>query len=108
MTKVVQNINIVLKYKEKIVTVLIIGIVMSACMYAYLLHNAIENVIAREEIRKEMSSVSTNVSELEGKYFSVKNAVNIELAHAKGFKDTPVDSFISKKSLTAMVNHNEL
>lgn len=109
MTKaVVENVNNVLKYREKIFTFLIIGIFISLFSYVYLLHQAIANVVIREGVLKENRALSTSVSELEAKYFIIKNTINIELAHAKGFKDSDISSFISKKSLTAMVNKNEL
>jgi hypothetical protein len=38
----------------------------------------------------------------------VKNRINIELAHEKGFAAAPSTSFISRKSVTAMAIHNEL
>jgi hypothetical protein len=105
---IAQNINGIFKYREKILSLLVIGIVVSVFSYIYLLHSAIANVVTRADVAKESRELSTKVSELEAKYFSVKNTINIELAHSKGFKDSVATSFISKKSLTAMANHNEL
>lgn len=102
------NLNTMMRYKEKIFIFLAVSIFVVASSYAYLLHAAIANVVEREGIVKENRITSVAVSELETKYFSVKNSITIELAHAKGFKDSEVTSFISKKSLTAMANHNEL
>ncbi|MDO8430654.1 MAG: hypothetical protein Q7S72_01520 [Candidatus Taylorbacteria bacterium] len=108
MTKtIVNNINNVYKYKEIILTTLITGIAISGFAYVYLLHSAITNVVARGDIVKQNRSLSTKVSELETRYFLVKNTINIELAHAKGFQEAQT-SFISKKSITAMANHHEL
>ena len=109
MTQViVNNINNVFKYKERIFIVLVAGIIMSVFSYAYLLHTAIANVVEREAIVEEVRERSTTVGELEAKYFSIKNSINMELAHAKGFKDAEISSFISKKSVTAMANNHEL
>ncbi|MEK7463579.1 MAG: hypothetical protein AAB610_00440 [Patescibacteria group bacterium] len=105
---IAHNISSMMRYKERIFIFLVAGIVVLASSYAYLLHDAITNVVERESVVRENRIVSTSVSELEAKYFSVKNSITIELAHAKGFKDSEVSSFISKKSLTAMANHNEL
>lgn len=109
MTQVLaNNINSMMKYKEKIFVFLVSGIMLCVIFYVILLQSAISNVIKREKLVLENRDKSTSVSELEAKYFSVKNSINIELAHAKGFKDSEVTLFISKKSLTAMVNNNEL
>jgi hypothetical protein len=105
---ITNNINNVIKYKERLLIALVSGIAIFGFMYVYLLHSAVTNVVAREDIIKESRMVSTRVSELEAKYFQVKDTINIQLAHEKGFKDSEISSFISKKSLTAMANINEL
>lgn len=105
---IANNINNVFRYKEKIFTFLVTGIVVMTSLYVFFLQKAIVNVVARENIVKQSRSLSTDVSELESKYFIVKNTVNIDLAHEKGFKDSEITSFISSKSLTAMANHEQL
>ena len=105
MTQVVlKNMNSMLQYRERIFIVLVAAVVLASCAYAFLLQEAIMNVVAREKISAEIRTTSTSVSELEAKYLSVKNTINIELANAKGFKNAEVSNFISKKSLTAMAN----
>lgn len=106
---IAQNINDILKFKEKIFILLTICISIFALSYVYFLHSAISNVVARESVVKESRAISTEVSALEAKYFIVKNTINLDLAHEKGFKNSDEVSFISsKKSLTAMANHHEL
>lgn len=109
MTQLItENLSNVFKYKEKVFMFLVVGIVVSVFSYIYFLHSAIANVVQRENTVKEYRLLSTNVNELEGKYFEIRNSVNIELAHEKGFKDNSSVSFIYGKSLTAMADHNEL
>jgi type II secretory pathway component PulM len=109
MTQVVaQNFNTMMRYREKIFIFLVSSIVCLALSYAFFLHSAIVNVVERESVLKENRVLSTKVSELEAKYFSLKNDINIALAHEKGFKDSGVAGYISVKSLTAMASPNEL
>jgi len=103
---IAQNINTVMSYRERIFIFLVTAIVGLALSYAFLLHSAIANVVEREALLKDNRVLSTKVSELEAKFFSVKNKINIQLAHEKGFKDSGVASYISAKSLTAMANQN--
>jgi len=105
---ITQNINTVMRYRESIFVFLVTAIVCLAFSYVFLLHSAIANVVERESVLKENRALSTKVSELEAKYFFVKNDINITLAHEKGFKDSGVAGYISAKSLTAMASHNEL
>lgn len=104
---VLKNLNTVLHYREKIFVGLVAAIILASCAYAFLLQKAIMNVVAREKISTDIRTLSTSVSELEAKYLTVKNTINIELAHAKGFKNAEVSNFISKKSLTAMAHSYE-
>ncbi|MES3031099.1 MAG: hypothetical protein V4697_01655 [Patescibacteria group bacterium] len=109
MTQVVlKNLNTMLLYRERIFAILVAALILSSCAYVFLLQKAIMNVVAREKVSKEIRHISTSVSELESKYLSAKNTINIELAHARGFKNTEVSTFISKKSLTAMADSHEL
>ncbi|MEK7184829.1 MAG: hypothetical protein AAB683_01690, partial [Patescibacteria group bacterium] len=62
---IVNNINSVFKYKDKIFTFLILGIVSLSFLYIFFLHSIISNVVEREKMVKENRISSTSVSELE-------------------------------------------
>ncbi len=107
MTQVIaNNINTVFSYRDRIFQILIVGIMSLSFLYVYFLQNVISNVVEREKIVKENRVLGTTVSELEAKYFTIKNSINIELANAKGFKSTEITSYISKGKITAMANQN--
>lgn len=109
MTQVIaENYNSMLMYRGKIFFLLVIGIIILVSTYISLIHSTVINVVEREKVINEIREKSTIVSELESNYFAMKDKINIELARAKGFQDSEVSSFISKKSLTAFVSHNEL
>lgn len=82
---------------------------ITLCVYGYSLQRAIVNVVQRESIMKTISAKGSEVADLEAKYFSKKNGISLELAHAEGFKEAPVSMFISKKALgVALGESNEL
>jgi hypothetical protein len=95
-------------HKERLFTFLLIAILISGAMYGFLLKNTIDNVVEREKLSKETKSLLTNISDLETKYFSLKNDVTIDIAYSRGFKNPVNTEYISKKSVTAMVSKNEL
>lgn len=100
MTKaLVKQAKNIMNYREAVFMILVSCFVLSLFSYVYSVRQAIVNVVSREAVIKEMHTKSSDVSELETKYFSLKNAVNIELAHKEGFKEAPVSMFISKKAL---------
>ncbi len=95
-------------YREKIFAVLVAALLLTAFAYVFLLQKAIVNVVQRDKISREIKSVNLEVGGLEEKYFTLKNDITLDLAHTKGLKNPDVISYISKKSVTAMVSHNEL
>ena len=103
-----KNFNSLLRYRSRIFWTLAPSIVILTLLYVNLVHSTIINVVEREKVVKEIRDKSTLVSEMESNYFSIKEKINMELARTKGFQDSEVTSFISKKSLTAFVSHNEL
>jgi hypothetical protein len=79
-------------------------IVMMFSMYVYLVNATVMNVVARQDTERAISSLSTSIGELEFKYIGLKNSVTLELAHAKGFKDTSPSSFLARNKSTLSYN----
>lgn len=99
----------IMNHRERVFAILVGCCVLGAVVYGYSLQKAIVNVVQREEMVKLMQRESSAVADLESKYFSLKNAVSLDLAHRKGFKDAPVAVFISKKALgSTLTLNNEL
>src|SRR5574343_15020 len=108
MTQVIsENINNVFRYRDRIFSIITIGFIISSFLYVFFLQSAISNVVERDRISKENRSLATTVGELEAKYFTLKNSIDMELAYSKGFKDSKVTAFIPNSPVTAMVNKNE-
>jgi nucleoside recognition membrane protein YjiH len=108
MRKTIQNNkeeNLI--YRVRIFWTLVFGIIVLAPFYAISVHSAIVNVVERENIVSMIREKSTEVSETESKYFALKNKINMNMAYSKGYQEAEVSSFISKKSLTAIVSYNE-
>jgi hypothetical protein len=70
--------------------------------YVYLVNKTIMNVVARERIESDISTLSSSVGALEFKYISLKNGVTLELAHAKGFQDALPTTFIDASKRPAL------
>ena len=108
MTKrISEKLNSMLNYRGRVFWLLVFGIMILIPFYAISVHSAIINVIEREKIVSEIREKSTIVSELESEYFALKNKINMELAYSKGYKESEINSFISRKSLMTIVSYNE-
>lgn len=106
---IAHNAEIIMSYRERIFGVLMACLFFTLCIYGYSLQRAIVNVVQREAIMKTINAKGSQVADLEAKYFSRKNSVSLDLAHAEGFKEAPVSMFISKKALgVALGVSNEL
>jgi hypothetical protein len=64
------------------------------------------NVVAREKAETTISDLSTTIGTLEYKYIALKNAVTIDLAHAKGFTDASPTSFLARKEGAQALSYN--
>jgi hypothetical protein len=78
---------------------LIIGIVVLMGFYIFLINKTVMNVAARGALEKNISAMNSKIGELEFKYISLKNKVNIELAYSMGFKDVLNPQYISLRTL---------
>lgn len=109
MTRIaIQKLNTIWKNKESIINFLILSIMILIGFYAYFLHGAITNVVEKEKIISGNRTLSTVIIELEAKYFSTKNSIDMDLAYKNGYKDSQISLFISKIPVTALLSSNEL
>ena len=94
------------KNREKISIFFIVTILIFSSVYGLLLKRTILNVVERERLSKDNRGLMTEISDLETRYFSMKNHVTLEIAHAKGFDNPKNTAYISNKDHTAMVSKN--
>ena len=93
------NVHKALRYREMIASFLIATIVVSAAAYVFFVQKAITNVVARQNISKQIGIVNAQVNDLESKYLVLDNSISMEVATKHGFVSADVTSFISAKSL---------
>ena len=114
MTAIAETIQIVahLSESQRAKIFGIFAAILILCMGLYVLnvHKAIMNVVEREAIIKQIHIKSSAVADLESKYFTLENAVNLDLAKQQGFAQAPVSLFIKKSAGTAVLltRSNEL
>lgn len=72
--------------------------------YAYLINKTIMNVVAREDVERNISELSSSIGELEFKYMTLRNGITIDLAYTKGFLDAEPSQFISRNPSTLSYN----
>lgn len=82
---------------EKIFWILA-GIVFVLFMtYAYMVNAAIMGAVNRQKVQANISKLSSETSDLESQYISLKKDINLDLAYSLGFKNEANTQFIARK-----------
>jgi VIT1/CCC1 family predicted Fe2+/Mn2+ transporter len=93
---------------KKILNVLLYALGTLACAYVLILGNMIFNTVARQSLSAQTKVLSNEVGDLEFKYLSLANGIDLTLSSQMGFRETKA-SFAVRKSLgTLSVISNEL
>ena len=100
-----------LSFVHKISTKALFFIVLAVLLvtffsYVYLVNKTIMNVVAREKVESNISSLSTTIGTLEYKYITLKNSVTLDLAYSKGFKEATPSQFIARQKSGNSLSYN--
>jgi hypothetical protein len=86
-------------HREKtIFWVLISVLVLFVGFYMYFVRTTISNVVARQNLESEASSLSLEIGSKEFEYITKRNAVTLATAYSLGFKDSQNKIFVSRNS----------
>ncbi len=84
--------------------ILLVFIFAAALFYVYFANTAIRTVTLLEKTKKEMRSLSVEVSEMESKRLSVEDEINATKAEQLGFVAVDHPTFIMKSSQKASLS----
>lgn len=85
--------------KEKTIFWTLVGVLFfSLIFYMYFINTTIHNVVARQNLENEASSLTLAIGSKEFEYISKRNAITLAVAYSMGFRDTSVKSYISTKA----------
>jgi len=73
-------------------------LVILGVAYAYMVNQAVLNVVARENLEIKISELSSEVSKMEAKYIEMANQIDLNLAYQLGFEEAPAKKYVSRKS----------
>lgn len=94
MTERVLKLN-----NEKTIFWSILGaILLCFGFYMYFINATIHNVVARQNLETEASSLTLAIGNQEFQYITSRNNVTLQLAYSLGFKDVSAKTFISKNT----------
>ena len=83
---------------QKIFWILAGVLFMLFMVYAYMVNTAIMSAVDRQKAQTNISKLSSETSNLESQYISIKSSINLSLAYSLGFKNETNTRFIARKN----------
>lgn len=101
-----QTITIVEGRLDRMLFLLLAGILgISFAFYLVFVFQTSWNVMKRNQLEAENRVLSSKLSELELSYISATSKIDLNLAYAKGFKDSTRTSFVSRGSISKALSY---
>lgn len=104
------NVNIVNNnnIEKRVLSILLYSLGILALAYVLILGNTIFNIVARQSLGAQIKTLSNEVGDLEFKYLSMSNKIDLALSQEMGFKEAKT-IFAVRKSLGVLnIHSNEL
>ena len=94
--------------REKTIFWGLLGILLLCTgLYMYCIMATVHNVVARQNLESQATSLSLSVGQDEFRYITMKNNVTLAAAYALGFKDIAEKTFVSKPTLSYAASGQE-
>lgn len=103
MTRVkTQTINI-----EKTIFMGLVGVLISLfALYIYFVSASVVHVVLRTQTSQEITQISSDISELEGKYIAAQYKVSSDIASLQGYEKTDSKIFIDRSESNLVLSTN--
>lgn len=82
------------------------SLVASIALYVYFLSASVHHVVMRKEVDKEISLLSSSLSELETSFIEAQHAVSEDIASLRGFTQANHKIFIDRSDTTLVLSTN--
>lgn len=83
--------------REKTIFWTLLGVLfLCAGFYMYCINTTVHNIVARQNLESESSSLTLSIGSGEFKYISKRNTITMSLATSLGFKNVTAKTFISR------------
>jgi hypothetical protein len=87
--------------REKTVFWALFGVLVVLLLcYMYFVKTTINNVVMRQNLESEATTLSLDIGNQEFEYITKRNTITLALAYSLGFKDTNEKSYVSRNPST--------
>ena len=85
--------------REKTIFWTLLGILLLCSgFYMYFINATIHNVVIRQNLENESSSLTLSIGRKEFQYITMRNGITLSLAYSLGFRDVSAKTYISRNS----------
>jgi cell division protein FtsL len=84
------------------------AIVLVALSYVYSVNRTVILVAERNDIESKIAAYRTDISNLESRYISERNAVTLELAQSLGYGEATDVVYMPKKAVSVLTQANTI
>ncbi len=84
------------------------GIVMMASLYMYFVNQTVVRVAERNEIEAQISTMKTEIANLESDYISEKSGITLELVSALGYSEASDVVYVPKKAVSVALGSSAI
>lgn len=81
-------------------------IVCLVSSYIYFVNRTVFTIVKRQNMEKEISTLNSHIGELESKYISTKNSIDLDLAYSLGYKDVAQTKYVTRSQSTKELSLN--
>ncbi|MBA3733207.1 hypothetical protein H0W91_02400 [Patescibacteria group bacterium] len=75
-------------------------LLLSLAFYMYFINITIHNVVARQNLESEASTLTLSIGNQEFKYITLRNNITLPLALSMGFREMAMKTFVPKDPST--------
>ena len=94
--------------RARLFWILIAFSMISFFVYIYAIKATAQNTVARQNLERQVTEVSTKLDSLEFTYIKLKNNVTAELASQYGFREVKNPLYVSRTSARSSLSFNTL
>lgn len=87
--------------ERRVLRAMLLAFGFLSILYVFFLGNMIFNIVERKNVESQVRTLANEVMDLEAKYLSMSEKVNLSESYALGFKDTKIN-FATRESLGSL------
>lgn len=77
---------------------------LSLVFYVYAVNETVRNVVMRQKMQAELSTLMTKMGEMEFSYIASQNSIDLNKAYAMGFSEVTTSQYVRKDGSVAVAN----